>query len=593
MKFLFIIIYFIPSVFVLGQPIQIENATNTNGDLIQRFVVCQDNNFIPLKPNEPIDPTKCYIWGPISQISGSYSRYQVMGHPSHTTLYTCNKIDCSTGSIIKSYYIKVYVIESIEISELNGLNGSCEGLTGPCYMDEHTKLNFKGVLSGIDVKEITTKKMAINFVFKTTQGHKIIPKAALTIINGEFTLLDFVVPTVMSTGKNYLLSINAKWSNATGISCISNTLQINIARLWIEYISDKDVSEANRDLWQIVIGNQIKYKAIAASYCHDFVWKFPQKWGSPSNNNQKEGLDMEFAQTVINKYTKNSDFGKANGIVYLECLDHKNKKIIVTSDIYVENSKTNNNPNSPSSQSLPFRYMGNGKRCSFFYIKHEVWPYSNAKPAIPNWFRFWAQHGLAYYKDYLYSGINSVNYMGDGIFPGYNLWGLTTRGHTPDDFRKWYSSKTSVSDQASRLDEVTNETGIHCFNSVIFHETYHVEIMRILWPNGYLNDGIYGKTDDDLDLYPDDWETKDMEAKMYGFKVRINPDGKTPDVLDQYIVSFVNESNGYKFEEDKCRKYQTMNCKDGKCNDFDSFDWSYDIARPNGQERYQGKQFKE
>ncbi|MBK7304701.1 MAG: hypothetical protein IPO72_08180 [Saprospiraceae bacterium] len=158
-------------------------------------------------------------------------------------------------------------------------------------------------------------------------------------------------------------------------------------------------------------------------------------------------------------------------------------------------------------------------------------------------------------------------------------------------YTSWYIANTSlptnvndltIFDEATIHDPESGAWGIHAFNAVIWHEYEHVAIKNEQWPGN-----IYDKSlDVDNDYYNDIWEETDSLAIANNFKVRVQPNNGI-DKLDKYSIDLFNGfmSNGYKFEEKRCRSFQVKKYLEGKCDNFDHLDWSYEreIVRVKAQ----------
>lgn len=538
MKFLNFLGVFVFSIGLHSQPASLTDTYDQNGEKVIRWLVCKDDNCLKLTPWEAKDPSKCYTWEPQNAIEGDFHNYEITGCPEVTTLFICKKIDCTTGQIIKTYKIKVYVIEDIQLNEINGLPGGE-------YMDEYTVLYFKGTLIGADLADVSTAKSVIRLEFQTSQNHGI-PSSDLTIKNGIFYSSALKVQYVKPPEKEYVLQAKAYWNN-NNIQCESNVIQIKIIRLWIDYFSDDATSDQNRVYWQVVVQRPIQYKAIATNYCKNFKWKLMSKW-ELLNTNKKEGHDMIIDSTKVGTNTINNDYGITHGNVYLSCKDHKNRSIEVTSSMAVRQS-------SPGSLPIYYRYMST-KRCSVFFHKDSRYPSTNPFSITPNWYIYWIYGGCANFKDYF---LPKKYYKGNG-----RIGNEIKYGETYIDYHKFpIYGQLFLYDDASKFDQIAMTHGLHCFNSVIFHESYHVEIKRVFWAN----DGWRSWADTDDDGYPDWWEKLNPNL---GFEVR--------PPFDNFDSNFSNSNSpGSLYEEPICRQYQIEKCEiDHSCIDFDWYDWSYD-----------------
>lgn len=100
---------------------------------------------------------------------------------------------------------------------------------------------------------------------------------------------------------------------------VSNTLNIDVYELWIEYFRD---SASGKD-WKVVVGLPIEYSAIASRDCKNWRWDmedgFPDVW-NPTGGNQKTGL-MTIPSSDMPTDDDWDHFGDAYGTVNVFCED--------------------------------------------------------------------------------------------------------------------------------------------------------------------------------------------------------------------------------------------------------------------------------
>ena len=102
-------------------------------------------------------------------------------------------------------------------------------------------------------------------------------------------------------------------------------------------------------------------------------------------------------------------------------------------------------------------------------------------PAEPNWFYYW--------KQFVDKGkIKSIVFNDKD-----NNFASTSRVDN--------SFVTTIRQEASEHNWVTNHDGIHTFVETLIHENKHIEIWNNWWPNGYDS-----TIDSDHDYVPDEWE---------------------------------------------------------------------------------------
>ncbi|HQX45080.1 MAG TPA: hypothetical protein PK209_11025, partial [Saprospiraceae bacterium] len=183
----------------------------------------------------------------------------------------------------------------------------------------------------------------------------------------------------------------------------------------------------------------------------------------------------------------------------------------------------------------------------------------------PNWYYYWTKfvnfHPLC--TSTLYSNLKP------------HAWAIT---HINEDL-KGYTEFFDRSSEDNDILGTKNDKGLHVFNEVIAHESWHYNFYNMLWTTfgpGY----VMSSLDLDGDLYPDEFEIS-QEGRLAGFMVRLYPD-----YIDKFDPN--SSSNGTIYEELRA-KVEELNLS-GNYNEltkYDRFDWSYD--REN---KYQGKNWK-
>ncbi|HMW39654.1 MAG TPA: hypothetical protein PKK64_06310 [Saprospiraceae bacterium] len=201
--------------------------------------------------------------------------------------------------------------------------------------------------------------------------------------------------------------------------------------------------------------------------------------------------------------------------------------------------------------------MNNSKATVFF---HKYEPYNYPKNSSPNWYLHWminnyCAHDLNRFNTSSYSTLNLRGEYAHTDFMANKTTGIITSNLVI------FNSSTTINDI------INSAQGIHCFNTVIWHELGHIDIKMGFWKNGY-----DPKDDSDMDLYPDSWE--ETTGASFGFTKGEN-DAKQGGLGEIY-------------EENICRSIEKTKFDQGDCDDFDLMDWSYDRSvKP-----YQGKQWK-
>ena len=109
-------------------------------------------------------------------------------------------------------------------------------------------------------------------------------------------------------------------ASKNGMSCTSNTLNIDVHELWIKTFQDAGTGRA----WRVCIASNISYEAYASSDCTSWSWQMPDgifscAW-NPTGGNTKSGTSMQIPNSDKAR-ASNSWFGTAYGTVYVYCVD--------------------------------------------------------------------------------------------------------------------------------------------------------------------------------------------------------------------------------------------------------------------------------
>ena len=117
-------------------------------------------------------------------------------------------------------------------------------------------------------------------------------------------------------------------ASKNGMSCTSNTLNIDVHELWIKTFQDAGTGRA----WRVCIASNISYEAYASSDCTSWSWQMPDgifscAW-NPTGGNTKSGTSMQIPNSDKAR-ASNSWFGTAYGTVYVYCVDGGMEMVIV------------------------------------------------------------------------------------------------------------------------------------------------------------------------------------------------------------------------------------------------------------------------
>ncbi|MDD2744464.1 MAG: hypothetical protein PHV02_19560 [Rhodocyclaceae bacterium] len=104
-----------------------------------------------------------------------------------------------------------------------------------------------------------------------------------------------------------------------GATANSSTISVSVYELWVEYFRD---AATGKD-WQVVVGENIAYKAIASSDCTNWQWDMqdgvPDAW-NPTGGQAKQGSDMKIPYSDQERAGPGW-FGDAYGTVDVYCED--------------------------------------------------------------------------------------------------------------------------------------------------------------------------------------------------------------------------------------------------------------------------------
>lgn len=466
-----------------------------DGQMHQRWLICKGSSAELILDSVP-SPAHCYKWFRRDQPGQSFTLLpdddsRITVFPIRTIWYRCERYlrtspsQCA-GTPDKILYFKVYVIEEPDLASVQ-FNGEWiykrdQGIIGqPETMDEYITYYIDGgptVYHMDDLDPMEIKKLQVNIHFTTSNNQftSTLTKAPGSDLQFYITQKEAPIPQVIQDGisKEYELNIRLEHCGM-----FSPEAKIKVKRLWIEEFK----TPFSQENWNIVLGENIKFKALATNNCTNFHWSFLSKWGQPLNNGSKEGNNMYIdANSGSLKPIENKDFGKQHGIVVLKC-KYKNMELSVSSSIFFKQ-----NPKIvPVIDILGMRFMAYEKKAVMFFNKDDQ--YISNLPE-PNWFIYWKNGPCAYELD----KFDLIVF--DPFIDSY------AKTHFRFRFNDHPFTKLTLYALASKYNDIVPEAkGVHCFNTVIWHELEHIKIKRNFWPNGYI-----GSNDKDRDGYPDDWE---------------------------------------------------------------------------------------
>lgn len=311
-----------------------------------------------------------------------------------------------------------------------------------------------------------------------------------------------------------------------GTTIKSNTLNIDVYELWIEYFKDTATDKA----WKVCVGDNISFSAIASSDCESWVWDMvdgvPDAW-DPTGGNTKSGTTMIIPNSDKAR-SSNSWYGNAYGTVTVSCEDGDGNSYEIDSTEIAAGlkAKVYFDPATNKSGGAP----------------------STANP--PAWHVFWSQavvSNYAYdhaYPDYGYCDIAHMklpsNMMGYRQYPvlgrAANSTSTLGNGNTAGGLPLGGAAGTTIS-------------GIDNFWITILHESKH-----------YNDAGGAYSWDTDIDFVADFNETSSTPG-VYG------PGETDPGVLNTHAFSDTGD-NEYRAYYAECHQFAS------EVGKWDSVDWS-------------------
>ncbi|MBK8242608.1 MAG: hypothetical protein IPK88_04215 [Saprospiraceae bacterium] len=546
--------------------------------LYSRWLICQ-NDDIQLKPLEAEVSGKCYRWYKKNTngifIDYNKKTYEISEHPNITSWYRVDLMDCNSTGPIKSWYIKVYVATSISIMESDGKT-EC--------MDEFSQIKIIGQVNCVDYNEVSTMEMdviSIEAQFIPDQSIPL-PSEKVAITYGKFKMkTPFKVPQITpGKGKSYILKNRAIFGD-----CISNTVDINVYRLWIEEFNNMNSND--KPMWNVVVNNsqpndsKVHCLAQATSIITEFEWlPWSDLWEFTNNKSSSKILDnLNFLPANGKMPDLNDYFGTNTGEILLVAKDPiGNLYRVSSSDI---SSKKISSKNGDKYEN--WRYMDNNKKARVFFHKDDrIVEFEGNTPrnplTIPQWLYYWRQCIKTPYPKY----VKFIKFEeGNDEPPAY--FGLPRRdiSQVVTTLENRIVVKQITSEKAKIRNKMWTSIayayGIEAFYIFLSHELEHARLMNEeIWPNGFNQTEDLDITTLNIgDYYNDIWETKNRSpdykfSKKYDdyykhellFKQFKNP--------DQKILSV-----GYKYEE-TIGFTAEYNAKDKMEGDTKYLDWSFD-----------------
>ncbi len=545
--------------------------------LYSRWLICQ-NDDIQLKPLEAEVSGKCYLWYKKNTngifIDYNKKTYEISEHPNITSWYRVDLVDCNSTTPVKSWYIKVYVATSISIMESEGKT-EC--------MDEFSQIKIIGQVNCVDYNEVTTIEMdviSIEAQFIPDQSIPL-PSEKVAITNGKFKMkTPFKIPQITpGKGKSYILKNIAIFGD-----CISNTVDINVYRLWIEEFNN--LNSNDKPMWNVVVNNsqpmdsKVHCLAQATSIVTEFEWlPWADHWEFTNNKSNSKNLDnLNFLPTNGKMPESNNYFGTNTGEILLVARDpFGNVYRVSSSDISSKKISSKN-----GDKYKVWRYMETNKKARVFFHKDDlILETKGDVPGllIPNWLHYWRQYVLTPYPSY----VKFIKYDPDNTKPEAAWFGVPDRDQGYNNFK--FENVINVRDKSSHEVDIRNEYlfsvgtafGVEAFYVCLSHELWHHKFYNEeLWPNKY-NMSL----DKDMptlnlgDYYKDSWETANKTPK-FNFS-KYYDDFYLPGLIkDQFRnPDFLFSSCGFEYEESNGAKQELL-AKDKMEADTKSKNWAYD-----------------
>jgi hypothetical protein len=255
-------------------------------------------------------------------------------------------------------------------------------------------------------------------------------------------------------------------------TAVSNTLNIDVYELWIDYFRDKATGKE----WKVCVFNYIAHNAIASNDCQNWAWDMPDGWPDAWNptgtTNQKSGEGMWIPYSDL-AGADNDWFGDAYGTVTVFCEDGEGNNHTFYSTTMNQKAKVFFDP---------------------FKARDGSSPPTTANPAA--WYIFWAGTAVTEYDtSALYSYAPGApgqyaEYNGNPNDPHYTLYGPGSAGHEVYNCTK------------GTLTLAVDRRGIDTCTCTLIHEKQHRQT-DLDWLAG---GQWFGLTDTDGDELPDDWE---------------------------------------------------------------------------------------
>jgi len=158
----------------------------------------------------------------------------------------------------------------------------------------------------------------------------------------------------------YNWPVYVKASN-DGYTCTSDTLNIAVYELWIEYFRHDSSHE-----WKVVVGKPIQFKAIASTDCTNWKWDmqdgFPDTW-NPEGGNARAAATMVIPNSDLPSDSHWNYFGDTYGTV----------------DVFCEDGEGNNHHF--------YSTTDGGKKAKVFFDRTAT---THPGGVSPNWYYYWS-----------------------------------------------------------------------------------------------------------------------------------------------------------------------------------------------------------
>jgi len=594
-------LFVLSSNILLALPLKLDDLI-LEGHLQKRWLICKEKSLISLQPDEDFVSGNCYKWYK-KDLIGNYSfinkkDYQIYEHPQETSWYRVDVVTCNNSTVIRSHYIKVYVIGKIEIWE-NSAISEC--------MDEYSEVKIVGKIFCIDLSEVNSMSdqgIKIEASYSPDQGY-LNYSEPVPIVNGKFKMMmPFKVNMIKSSTKNYNLNFTVDFDD-----CSTNQVTINVKRLWIDKFRNSNSIDESE--WNVVVNNpqsinefKVNCTAQATSQIIKFTWlPWSDYWQFTQNiSNLKDLNGLNFEPFNGKMPDSHLAFGYREGTILLIGEDINNRMYKVSS-ANIENAQRKSRNADPLK---PWRFMEPKKYAHVFFHKDDLINVTGngSINMVPLWFKYWTQFirdPKNYITQYIY-----IPKLGDS----HAAYQRPTRDNYNNGMM--FMAPLVVAQSASEKLKLRTEDGkeipgndfddaigIYSYYCIMAHESSHAKFATEHWITGYSanldsDNGSIG------DFYRDSWED-DFKNKYGGKEFRKYPFSSkyddyikpelvdkqfiNPDRMDLDINGVPRFSVGQDYEEGKAYLLEYDAYKN--IHNVLSLDWSYDRYGI-----YQGKQWK-